>query len=210
MGQNIYLTPQQNRTAERTNSILTDKARATMHDMTVPTQFWADALSTAIHLRNVTPTKVLNRKSSKEQWGKKTPRMDHARVFGCHAEVFVPWACRTKMDGRSRLCPFHKYTNTYRNYRFWHVKSRQMLMSGRANAHETKPVDGTSSKCSGASVLDELLDLIEDLMTKPIGNTTGQDKVTLVPVDAPDHVDPINEAVPEFQTTAPKAIWTHL
>lgn len=91
-------TPQQNGVAERTNSVLMDKARAMMQGMTVPTNFGAEALSTAVHLRSLTPSEVLNWRTPKERWTGKAPRIDHLQVFGCHAEVYVPKVGRTKFD----------------------------------------------------------------------------------------------------------------
>lgn len=149
--------PQQNGVAERCNSILMDKARSMMVDMDVPTRFWADAVATAVHLRNLTPTKALDWKSPRESWNNKVPRINHLRVFGCHAEVFVPSARRDKLDSRSRKCMFIGYTATFRNYRFYDFEQRRVVISGRAMFYEHRKVDTSSSNKTDGSVFDELM-----------------------------------------------------
>lgn len=53
-------TPRQNGLAEWTNSLLMNKVRAMMHSMTVPTKCEAEAISTAVRIRNLTPLKLID------------------------------------------------------------------------------------------------------------------------------------------------------
>lgn len=39
-----------------------------MKFMTVPDKFWAEALQTAVHIRNATPKSVLEWKNTREKW----------------------------------------------------------------------------------------------------------------------------------------------
>lgn len=56
-----------NGVAERTNSILIDKARSMMQCLDVPQKFWAKALSTAINLRNVIPSALIDSKKLRDK-----------------------------------------------------------------------------------------------------------------------------------------------
>lgn len=52
-------TPQQNRVTKRKNSFVLNRARAMMQGITAPTRFGAEALSTAVHVQNLTPSSGL-------------------------------------------------------------------------------------------------------------------------------------------------------
>lgn len=97
--------PQQNRIAERANSILMEKARSMMQCVEDPDRIWADAVATATHVRNLTPSSVLNWHTSREEWYSKKPNVNHSKVFGCKVEVLVPSARHTKLNARSKEVP---------------------------------------------------------------------------------------------------------
>lgn len=119
----VPYAPQQSGVAERTNSVLLDKAHAMMHCMAVPTHFWDDALASAVYTRNVTSS-VIDWKMLKTIWTGKATRIDQLRVFGLRSEVYVPGVHRSKFDARSKRCMFLMYTDTWRNSRFYDVKAR--------------------------------------------------------------------------------------
>ncbi|GJW19657.1 ribonuclease H-like domain-containing protein [Tanacetum coccineum] len=52
-----FLTPQQNRVAERKNRTLIEAARTMLADSLLPTTFWAEAVSTACYVQNKIPRK---------------------------------------------------------------------------------------------------------------------------------------------------------
>lgn len=129
-------TPQQNGVAERSNRILIEKARCMLHDGKMPLQFWADAVSTAAYLRNLTPSSSLNWKTPKEVYTGRKPRISHLRVFGSSAQVFIPIATRSKWDATSRMCMFIGYTLTDRNYRFYNQSTRKVIIGSHAKFYE--------------------------------------------------------------------------
>lgn len=47
--------PQQNPVAERGNRTTVEKARALLKQASMPNEFWAEAVSTAVYLENITP-----------------------------------------------------------------------------------------------------------------------------------------------------------
>ena len=58
-------------------------------DSMLPKKFWAEALSTAVYLRNRSPTKAVTGMSPFEDWTGEKPSVDHLRTFGCTAYVHI-------------------------------------------------------------------------------------------------------------------------
>lgn len=75
-------TPQQNGTAERKNRTLVEMARCMLIESGLPPCFWAEAISTANHIRNRCITKSLNNGTSYEKWFGKQPDIKYFRKFG--------------------------------------------------------------------------------------------------------------------------------
>ena len=61
-------TPQQNDTAERLNCTLVEAVHTMLVDSNLPHQFWTEALSIAVYLRNHSPTKALSGITPYEAW----------------------------------------------------------------------------------------------------------------------------------------------
>ena len=95
-------TPQQNGVAERLNRTLIEGVRTMLADSKLPHRFWAEALSTAVYLRNRSPTKALEGVTPHEAWSGTKPDVSSLRVFGCSAYAHVPKAERRKLDSKTR------------------------------------------------------------------------------------------------------------
>ena len=52
-------------------------------------QLWAEAVATAVLLKNISPTKALPNITPAEAWTGKKPSASSLRVFGCKAYVHV-------------------------------------------------------------------------------------------------------------------------
>lgn len=76
-------TPEQNGVAERMNKTLMETVRSMLADAKLPQKFWAEALSTAVYLRNRSPTKSVKEMTPFEAWTGEKPKVDHLRIFGC-------------------------------------------------------------------------------------------------------------------------------
>ena len=100
-------TPEQNGVAERMNRTLVETLRSMLADAKLPHSFWAEALSTAVYLKNRSPTKALKDMTPFEAWRNEKPRVEHLRVFGCDAYAHVP-----KEDRQS-------WTQNQENAFFW-------------------------------------------------------------------------------------------
>jgi hypothetical protein len=82
--------PEQNGTAEQMNHTLMESVRSMLADSGLPQKFWAEALSTAVYLKNRSPTKSLPETTPFEVWSGEKPDVSHLRVFGCNAYSHVP------------------------------------------------------------------------------------------------------------------------
>ncbi|RVW73563.1 Retrovirus-related Pol polyprotein from transposon RE1 [Vitis vinifera] len=84
-------TPQQNDIVELKQLHILETARALLHEMHVPPQYWSDAVSTAVHLLNRLPSKVLNFKTPLQVLGSHvslpTNLMLHPRATLCTRRV---------------------------------------------------------------------------------------------------------------------------
>ena len=82
-------TPEQNGVAEQMNRTLVETMQSMLIYAKLPHAFWAEAISTAVYLRNRSPTKVLKDMTPFEAWMKQKPCVEHLRVFGCDAYAHV-------------------------------------------------------------------------------------------------------------------------
>ena len=83
-------TPEQNGIAERMNRTLVESVRSMLADAQLPHKFWVEVLSTAVYLRNRSPTVGVQDVTPYEAWTGGKPRVKHLRVFGCVAYAHIP------------------------------------------------------------------------------------------------------------------------
>lgn len=75
-------SPQQNGVVKRHNGRYRSGEACGM-----PAKFWGEAVTTALHLLNRSPTKSLQGKTPYEAWHRRTPAVGHLWTFGCIAYV---------------------------------------------------------------------------------------------------------------------------
>ncbi len=102
----IPKTPEQNGVAERLNRSLVEMARSMLLDAKLPKKFWAEAISTAVYLKNRSPTKAL-KITPYQAWHGTKPNVNHLRVFGSNAYAHIPKDERSKFDSKTRKCINH-------------------------------------------------------------------------------------------------------
>ena len=73
----IHKTPEQNGVAEHLNRTLVESARSMLLDAKLPHEFWAEAISTTVYLRNRCPTKAVNIMTPYEAWHGWKPKVKH-------------------------------------------------------------------------------------------------------------------------------------
>ena len=94
-------TPQQIGVAEWMNRTLIETM---LTHAQIPHSFWAEALTTAVYLRNRTPTKAVMDMTPYEAWTGKKPKVSYLRVFGCDAYAHVPKDERGKLIKEVHSC----------------------------------------------------------------------------------------------------------
>jgi hypothetical protein len=83
-------TPQQNGVAERWNRTLVESARSMLQGKNISNGFWAEAINTAVYLKNRCPTKKLVFQTPFEVLYGYKPDVSHFKVFGCTAFAHIP------------------------------------------------------------------------------------------------------------------------
>ena len=78
--------------------------RSMLADSEMPKSFWAEALATAVNLRNRSPTKSVEGKTPYEAIYGEKPKVGHLRVFGCTAYSHIHKDERQKLDAKACMC----------------------------------------------------------------------------------------------------------
>ena len=74
--------PQQNGVAKTKNMSVIEMAGSMLKSKELPNNFLAEAVSTAIYLLNISPTKALKNITPFQAWKDVKPSIKHLRVFG--------------------------------------------------------------------------------------------------------------------------------
>jgi len=125
----VRRTPQQNGVAERKNRTIVEMARSMLQNKSLPKQFWAEAVNTAVYILNRSPTKAILNTTPYEAWFNRKPNVDHFRVFGCIAYSHIPKENREKLDGKGEKCIFIGYSNESKGYRLYNPETKKMIIS---------------------------------------------------------------------------------
>jgi len=105
--QSIPYTHQQNRRAERIIRTLMEKAESMRHLACLPQSWWEFSVEHATHVYNRTPMSRLNWQTPFTLLWREKPTIDHLRVFGCGAYVFIPAETRAnKLAPKSELMTY--------------------------------------------------------------------------------------------------------
>jgi len=121
-------TPQQNGVAERYNRTVYDAARAMIIQAKVPKTFWAEAIATAVYVRNRVPTSSHKQSTTPyEIWYGVKPDLSHLRVFGCVAYAHIPEELRRKLDDKAATMTFVGYSTKSKAYRLYDPATHQIV-----------------------------------------------------------------------------------
>ena len=130
-------TPPQNGVAERMNRTIQEKVRSMLSMAGLLDAFWAEAVMTAVHLINRSPSVPLGFMVPEEVWTGLPPSYGHLRVFGCEAYVHVLKEKRSKLDPKSKRCVFLGYGDSGEmGYRLWDPTDRKIVRSHDVVFHE--------------------------------------------------------------------------
>ena len=102
--QSVPHQPEQNGRAERFNHTIMNKAQALCFTACLPQSWWEFSILHAVYLYNRTPVQQLKWKTPYKLLTGELPSLDHLRVFGCTAHVFLPEDVRVnKLSPKSEL-----------------------------------------------------------------------------------------------------------
>ncbi len=122
-------TPQQNRVAERANRTIMECARSMIRAQGLDLEFWAEAVNTAIYIKNRCPTKALDSKTPQEAWTGTKPDVFHLRVFGCKTFAHIPDEKRSKLESKSIPCVFLGYCEGTKAYCLMCLQTKRIIKS---------------------------------------------------------------------------------
>jgi hypothetical protein len=151
-------SPQQNGVVERRNQTVVEMARCMLKSMQVPSEFWGEAVCTAVYILNRSPTRSLNNKTPFEAWHGKKPKVNHLRTFGCTAYVKSVGPGLKKLSDRSKKMVFIGYESGTKGYRFFDPTDNKLVVSRDVVFDEKQPWDwknemGSTSQQSGTFVI---------------------------------------------------------
>lgn len=126
----VVRTPQQNGVAERINRTLIDMARCLLLQSRLSHMFWADAIATACHIRNRSPSSSLKGRSPYHRWFKKEKiPLNYLRVFGATVFVHDNDLTKGKLAARSLKGIFIGYPRETKGYRVWLPDKRKSIVA---------------------------------------------------------------------------------
>ena len=134
-------TPQQNGVVERKNRTVMNMVRSMLSDKNIPKTFWPEAMNWTIYVLNKCPTLAVRDVTPKEAWSGVKPSVDHFRVFGCIAHVYVPEERMTKLDNRSITCVLLGFSEESKGYKLFDPVAKRVVVRRNVIFEEEKQWD---------------------------------------------------------------------
>lgn len=131
-------SPQQNRVAERLNRTLVEMTRSMLAGSGIPQKLWAETLSTAVYLRNCSPTKAVKSVTPFEAFHGRKPDVGHLRVFGCVCYAHIAKDERKKLDVIARRCILVGYGSEVKGYRLYDPDRKKVFFSWDVRFNESE------------------------------------------------------------------------
>lgn len=89
---------EQNGLEERKNKTIVEATRVMLYDQDMPIFLWTEAYNTTIYVQNMTPHRALGKITPEKVFTRKTPEVNHFRIFGSLAYSHIPEEKRKKLD----------------------------------------------------------------------------------------------------------------
>ena len=100
-----------------------------MLSASVPSEFWGEAVLTAVHAINRIPSSIISGLSPFEKLYASTPDYYSLKVFGSSCFVLRPQVERSKLSSRSAMCVFLGYGDGQKGYRCYDPHARKLYVS---------------------------------------------------------------------------------
>ena len=160
-------SPEQNGIAECLNRTLVESVRSMLVGAHLPQMFWAEALATAVYLKNRSPTKALNEFTPYEAWSGVKPTVNHLKVFGCAAYAHISKEERRKLDSKAKKCILLGYGTDIKGYRLYSPQERKVFYS--------RDVVFDEDNCSGLEKEQSEEDKVDKLIEIDLSEQTPED-----------------------------------
>jgi hypothetical protein len=96
----------------------------------MPNKLWAEAVATAVYIKNRLPTRALPNSTPYERWTRKKPDISHLRTFGCLAFAWIHGDLRKKLDNHAYKCVLLGYSaETSTQYRVIDISTGRVFMA---------------------------------------------------------------------------------
>ena len=146
-------TPQQNGMVEKKNHVIQEMARVMLLNKSIPQKFWAKAVNTLCHIRNMIYFQARTKKISYEIWKEKKPKVKYFRVFGSKCYILNDRENPGKFDAKSDKGIFLGYATNSQAYRVYNKRTKLVMESINVVIDDTIPekdidddVDGPNLK----------------------------------------------------------------
>lgn len=123
----IPRTPEQNGVAERANRTLIESVRSMLIGTNLRQSFSAEALSTAVYLKNKSPTKIIKNKTPHEALVGSKPNVNHLNIFGCVCYAHIVSEERSKLDTKAKKCVLLGYGNAIKGYPVYDTEDKRVF-----------------------------------------------------------------------------------
>lgn len=120
--------PEHNRLAERKNRTIVEAARAMLYDHDMPKFLWASTCSTAVYVQNKTPQMALGKIAPKKVFTRKTPEVNHFKIFVSLTYCRIPKEKRKKLDQTANKGYLVEYSKNTKAYRVYLPSSRKVVV----------------------------------------------------------------------------------
>ena len=109
--------------------MIVEKAKCVLKVRGFPKFLWAEAVATAVYLLNMSPTKLVHRKTPFEAWFGFRPSATHLKIFGCIAYAHIPVEKRRKLNDKNKKFIFIGYSNETKGYRLYNPLTKKLTIS---------------------------------------------------------------------------------
>ncbi|KAG7301017.1 hypothetical protein JYU34_015390 [Plutella xylostella] len=194
-------TPEQNGVCERLNRTIVEKARCLLFDAKLQKKLWAEAVSTAVYLRNRSPVSG-HQKTPYELWTGSKPDLSHIRVFGSTVMAHIPKQRRLKWDRKAAKYILVGYSENIKGYKLYQPESNSFTTS-----RDIRVLNEGVETDAVIAVTDEREPEHEETESS---NNDGNNSQSVVPSTSSDSEDsfhePLNEEIQKVEDLPAKRV----
>lgn len=111
------------------NRTIMEGARSLLYHTKLPLEFWAEACSTAMYLRNRSPARALKDQTPFECLFGRRPDISQLKVFGCVSYVHISDNQRWKLDAKAHKAIFVGYPPGVKGYKLYDLGKKKFVVS---------------------------------------------------------------------------------